>query len=95
MGVSEHPSLPGEPVNIRRLDLRRPIATEIPEPEVIGIDEDDIRFSRGHTISRQTPARQSEPHTGADRSQKLTTIHLLSSFISLTNDGHKPQYLVA
>src|SRR5439155_15054795 len=40
-------ALARQPVDVWRLDLRLPVAAEVAVPEVVGQDEDDVRFVRG------------------------------------------------
>ena len=36
-----------QPVEMRRLDMRMPVAAEITKPEIVGVDEDDARLCPG------------------------------------------------
>jgi len=42
MGVSEAAPLGGEPVDVRGLHLGGTITTEVPVPEIVGIDQNDV-----------------------------------------------------
>jgi hypothetical protein len=46
MRVGEAQAFGGEPIDVRRFDARRAIASDIAVAQVIGIDEHDVRPRR-------------------------------------------------
>ena len=46
MRVGEPHALAREPVDVRRFDFRRAVATDIPVAEVVGEDDDDVGLGR-------------------------------------------------
>ena len=58
MRVGEPEALPRQPINVRRPDPRRPVTPDVAVPQVVGIDEDDIRRVGGRLRTKRKIAKR-------------------------------------
>ena len=81
MRVGEPHAVAGEPVKVRRLDLRRTVASDVAVAKIIREDDDDVRLA-GFTISGVQRGQRRQQQGGEEPQGWVSWLFLVLSFVS-------------